>query len=267
MKLQLVDPVIKSYSLYTNPLSIILHEEKSWDWFYSNILLLCSFDHDSDEYIYDMALMYAPLEIKHICPWIEYQRFNKDVLAFNNESLIKFLIYCLNKGCYIHCHIDHTYISQSDKNDTHEFFIYGYGSDRNLFYAVDTCINDKYSEITCTFEEFENAYTSNKRFYGKEKYIEILSFDKYRDKYDFSFTSFTQLTDYLESKCSDPNNTQKITFGIKYYGKLKRFLTYVIDNNPGNDTDTWPFFVLHKYKKVMIMSLNYIKKINFSARI
>ncbi|GAA0375640.1 hypothetical protein [Paenibacillus motobuensis] len=259
--LQLSDPVIKSYSLYTNPLSIILHEEKSWNWFYSNFLLLCTFDHDTDESINDLALMYAPLEIKHICPWIEYQRINKDVLAFNGESIIKFLINCLNQGYYIHCHVDHYYISQSDKNDAHEFFIYGYCNESDLFYAADTCLNDKYSKITCTFEEFEKAYSSNKRFYGKEKYIELLCFDKYRDIYDFSFISFTtQLTDYLESKCSDPNNTQKMTFGLKNYQKIKKFLSYVINDNPGTDTDIRPFFVLYEYKKVMVMRLNHMKK-------
>lgn len=248
LKIQTCIPPLTSFTMYAAPLSIIAHEAKAYDWIYSNFNLLCCFKHDYKQ----LGIFYSPLEVRRYCPWIQYQKVEKEILKLNEKSLIHFLEEQINNNNGIYMYVNHKYFKQSELNIVHDLFIYGIDTYENKLYAADNCVGGYYSNIEISFQEMIAAYINDDSFeYSKRDSIELLSLIKDRE-YSFCLPQFrNEIIDSLHSRCSDPRNDVKdsMIFGLEVYDRVIEHINVISAEGP--HIDIRAFYVLWEHKNLM----------------
>ncbi|HEX2944445.1 MAG TPA: hypothetical protein VHT96_00630 [Clostridia bacterium] len=262
MIINLSKPLLTSFTMYAAPLSLISEKANAYNWIYNNFNLLCCFKNDYDK----LGIFYSPLEIRRYCPYIIYQNMQKNLFKKNDREMIEFIQNCINNETALYLYVDHNYISNSYFYEIHDLFIYGIDNEREIINATDTCVMGKYSHIELSFTEFIKAFASPKASrFGRENTIELLSCDKNRPEIKFSKNQLiVQLTDWLNSTCSDPRNdiADDLIFGIKVYEKLIEYMQYITGN--GIEIDIRPFYVIAEHKKFILNMLKHINLIGYS---
>jgi len=256
-QLNIGEPIIKSFTMYAGPLSLMAPHPRTNNWIFNTFDLLCCFKHDRER----LGIFYNPLEIRRYCPWIVYENINKSRIT---TPIIEFIIESLNQDSAVYLYVDHEHIGQSQLRETHDLFIYGYSEEEKIFYAADNCIQGKYSQIEISFEELKNAYLSEKpNIHSVRDKVELLTFDNNRQSNDFSLLQFKhQITDWINCTCSDPRNdiAQSMLFGLEIYDRFLSYIAFLSKMKVLQYFDMRPFYVLSENKMIMVKRLQYLKE-------
>ncbi len=102
-------PVITSYPTHANILSCVTQYEDSMQWFYDYYIQLFGGRDVSQGCYMDF---FAPIPWKS-CPWINYQRISRDLIAKKWDSITEFFIECINSGYYLFLYLDQFHIPDS----------------------------------------------------------------------------------------------------------------------------------------------------------
>ncbi|BCJ94142.1 hypothetical protein acsn021_17110 [Anaerocolumna cellulosilytica] len=256
------------------PLCVALREEKLIPWIYENYMKICGFEakHDRygmnyDIYIYD-NLCYAKTD------FIDNRILNYsyiDLNTINSINNINDLIYRkISDDFNIIVLLDEYYIKGRDAfqsfHSRHEFLIYGYDLEDELFYLVG--FYDKiFTKFTITFESFYLGLASKDGFNNELSWLydRVMMFAKPVkpvEEYPFDIKIFSDKLNHYIDGTHDEKDTyyinlllddseKKMYYGINVYLVLDNYLKdltqriYLIDDE---DLKHALYFISDRYK-------------------
>ncbi|PQP81655.1 hypothetical protein C0Q44_18310 [Paenibacillus sp. PCH8] len=227
--LPLANSPIKYLQLHAYRLSIILHHEESWPWFYSNFIQLVGRQGENPtEYRIDFL---TPSEDFHTAfPWLDYCPLIKDVfLGKLGCDIHELLQASLQEQFYIYTLVDEYYIphrrSYQQQHFHHDVLIKGYdltdrtytivGYDENMIYretkvrfeqmaqamkSVDAPITQIYKKgihYELDMEAIQNALTDYLDSYNSTKRLRSF-INPLSDQYDFGIGVYHGFLDHLD---------------------------------------------------------------------
>lgn len=259
------DTFITTYPKDSNALSILLQHEETFDWLLNSFIQLTSYDNTYLDY-YDFYY--------RNCPILDIQRINKSFILGAYDNLTDFLIEAIEKDYYIYLPVNTKYISeyQSKSDWTHDLFVYGYNKNEKIFYISDNFEYGKYSNSTCTFEEFDRAIRhlpeEDYWFEGFRNCVELLSFNNEERAKLEPYRIKMSIEDYLDSKPTSSwyvNNamwneeeTRKRTFGITCYNTIFNHVDIAKNQGSFVQGSRQAFHLMWEHKKTMIMRIKYL---------
>ncbi|RKP54430.1 hypothetical protein D7Z26_13855 [Cohnella endophytica] len=255
-KLDMNYPVITSYPMHANIISILAGHKCFEDWLYNNHLQVASVSINGTVW----AGFYNPLGRKHY-PLINKEYMTRETIVRNNLDICDLLIKSIDQNKYAYMGVDTFYIKSYNHNHhfNHDLFIYGYNEDEQLFYIADF-FGTKYSFSEATFTEVSNAFHStfpeDPNFNG----IQLLSVN-HDELYTFDlFHIIEMIWNYLNSTpvsryykpIQEPIENEK--FGLSVYEEIKSNLislgyAYPVLRN---------LHILCDHKKLMVLRSIYI---------
>jgi hypothetical protein len=202
-ELPLANPIISTYLGYASSLSIILNEEKGFEWFVQNYMnIITVYTNDYDELFMD----FLNISNLYLTSQETYQPDNFLCLPLKTysvprafarwDSIIDFIKEQIDNNYYICMFIDRTYIRQHTLKIMHDAFIYGYDDEKQSLYICDYFNGGKFIRYECPYQEFTNAYRyakdrsgGNAVFYNDTDVskINLLSYNNlYSESFDLS---------------------------------------------------------------------------------
>lgn len=249
---------INVYPIYSNAVSVLnLHSEVN-EWLLCNFIQLAS---------NGRALLFYDFNYK-TCPYLKIQRIAREYLSKRNIDILDFIIQNISFGCYVYLLIRRSDIMAYNYESTeerqrddfaHDIFVYGYDSEKRIFYVCDNFKNGKYSREVCTFEEFRTAFENvSPKYEGRLGFMGNVELWQYYDKCKQSFNLDRvqdSFQDYLNSNATAGWSTMDCTrdkyaaprfkFGLECYDYLKN---RVINTRP-EDVYIQDFHLLWEHKK------------------
>jgi hypothetical protein len=262
--LPLATPVIESYLHHAYQTSIICNDQKTMPWIMSNYIQLY-FDGNEDFPVQFFMPDQTGYTWHFICPWLDYQVIKNDTIMKLKVDITDIMIHGIDNGYYLVAYLNEYFIpgkpSYQSKDHTHHFLIYGYNSEKQVFYHLG--YNNKlFGTSEVKFSDFEKAFYSNPNyFYHTHDKMYMLRINN-NFSYDFNNSRvLAQLKDLLYSnRQSHFNNDPVHIFGLNVYTNLKRIIDKRIQN--GIDLKIPPFLLLAEHKKIMRLRLEYLNRQN-----
>ncbi|MBY0205901.1 MULTISPECIES: hypothetical protein [Paenibacillus] len=245
-------PYLNTYNLYGTTFSIASHDEEIWPWVYNNFIQIRyvpewkSYFFDNHHLIFDN------------CPFYARYRIPQSMMEMKWKSLKECIIDSINLDCYVYLYVDRYFISKSTvyqkkKDIWHEILIYGYDSNKEIFYVADNLREGKYVLTESDFNEIEvgyNSILSDNDFY---KGITLL---QKRDG-DFTFKIGhvkEQLLNYLSS-----TPTQDMAFKEESIFGMNAWMQLISDLKEKTKVDKRAFHLFWEHKKVMVDRITYLE--------
>lgn len=257
MILPIVDPFIKVYPMFANPLSVILNSEGAYGWFLNNFIQIC---------INQRALNFYDFNYK-ICPFLKRQSINITFIT-KKIDILDLLCTALENAEYVYLLVNVKYIdAYPDKNDRlHDLFVYGADIENQKFYIQDW-FDGQFTQASCSFQELiagiNNVHTEydNLPF---ENNIEFLSLDTTK-VVSFSPHRLTDsLADYLNGRGTTSWNVLEYDdlyenggwkFGIDVYD----YLIENLEERKLENIHIQDYYLLWEHKEQLERILKYLK--------
>lgn len=262
-------PIIHTYNHYAHILSIIQKKPESYQWIFSNFILLFACKNLKKNFWGDFYFPY-PYEIKpsDICNWIETSRVRRSYFEGDKDKLIDFLYSELSGESYLYLHLNHeSFISLGSKKEKkcHDALIYGIDINAEKLYLADVFYHGRYENAIISFSEFWNAFNScNLKEDWKFLNDMIYSFKlKESCSYEFNLKNIeNSIKTYFLSeppeywRLYNQGNREEMIFGIRYYlalidltneMKYEKFKIYIQD-----------YYLLMEHKKIMKLRFMYL---------
>ena len=250
-------PLVTSYPVIANMLSITAYYEETIPWFCNHFTQI--YAHPEGKTISNFTDDYFD-----ICPFLNINKIERNLLP-NWIDLLTFITHNIARGYYFHLTLDQYYIPVSNNykknHNSHSTFIYGYNNINEEFYIADFYKNFKYSYEKISFLDFQQAY-SDYNYNCYKKYIILLKYEKVRYEFDLERVK-NAIEDYVS--CMDRTNrfytrfsayTKDNIYGLDYY-------TYAIKCIENLLLDIRPFYVIMDHKKAMLEKIKYMGEYNY----
>lgn len=209
-------------------------------------------------------MTYMPENVYTGMEIMEHQHINRKLLEEHNISILTFIKTAIDNNDYITLYLNELYISRISSNySTHKVLIHGYDDENNKLYlmAFDNDNHRRYGEITCTYDEFTNAYYETDHTIDKNSIIINLIHINPHEKYDFDMHIMREwLIDYLESRNSVlkrqsrhiiPPNTPTIWGRNCYLELIKRAEKW-------NNIDLRILYCIYEHKNIMLERIKFM---------
>lgn len=258
--LPLAEPIINTYPIFSNPLSILMLHSETKGWIFNNFLQLCA---------NGKALNFYDFNYK-LCPYLKIQRLDKEWVKETQGDLIEFIKESILNDLYIYLIINRKYISayKPSVEDKHDLFIHGVDTANEKFYIADNFEYGKYSKAVCTYDELRTALMNmNDTFEQKLGFngcIEFMSYNKMEEnKFCFSRV-IDSFEDYYKGKPTCKWNVMEFRdeyeehdwyFGIDCY----HYLLESMEINSINNIGIQDYHLLWEHKKHILRVINYCK--------
>ena len=268
--LPLANPPIAFNQFDTTILSVILQNEEAINWMYNNFIHISCTPSGWGSFITN--------ELIFECRFLDTITI-KDRTIINYKNLSTLLLFAIKNNYYIFLSIDEFYFSDCKINRLHPVLIYGISEDDRKYYIADFDQNSIYKKFTCSFDEFENAYSASNHSPSQHMNHEIYIFKlrkqhKYIDSYDINLDMIRlSLKDYLNAKYPygkymkfEIPDIEKRSHGIAIYPVMKKICFSIIENNL--DANHLIFSLNYSHKVMMLDRVNYINKkfqVNYST--
>jgi len=207
------NPIIDTYSSHGNIVSIISGKEKIYPWILSRFLRVTyCVDNNYLDFCDGRYLDYYRCKTKDVkgnrCL---YNYRNYEFLSETDitesvlgDDIISEIINCIDLNCYVFLYLDHFYIQGTDvynkTHRNHETLIFGYDSDRAVFYTADNFHTGKYSQLEVDFSQLISARRSSEKLELKPA-LKVTVRDDYVFKINLDDIRIT-ITDFLVGKDS-----------------------------------------------------------------
>ncbi len=263
-------PAIDAYNNIANVLSIIQGDDRVAEWLHSHFIQLC---HDKSFEDGFTLSFYAPYLIK-TCPWLDTQIVHKRIVEKGWDDITRFLIDCIDSGCYVILLVDQFYIPNSvyyqKSHRPHELFVSGYHLGNEEFYISDNFASGKYKRLACSFEDMRTAYNKlspeiELNYNNYNGMMFVLSKKELAEPIPFHPQLVVhQLENYLHAKDSSAadqtlyaHNKPDCSYGLQCYSNLIRYVGHVCDCH--EYLDIRPFHVIYLHKKQMYSRIEFMR--------
>jgi hypothetical protein len=245
--LPMAKPIITTYPMDANAISIISNDKETYPWLLNNFMQIMSWDRV--ELPWKLDIWYSDsFKFYKKCPFLDCQRIKKHFIRdkWNDD---------INESAYE---------PKRESDRPHDMLIYGYDAIQKIFYVADNFKYGKYSFSTCTFGELENAVhylrEEDENYAGFSSSIELLSYKKPKNRtFDFDLNKVTDgLKAYSSSKAFDEWAYPNAIYGINVYDTYKLYLSLLHNNEVKFDIRPVHLFWEHKF--VMMLRLNYMNE-------
>ncbi len=258
-KLQIIQPIINSYTSYGALFSIL--PDSAWSWVMNNFIQL--------NYVYewDMVTFDCHRLLLSNCPAIDY--YEERRVAFNSveNGLKQTIIDGIRQGFYLFMYADRYYIKVAEEyhkiHEPHEIFIYGYNLEEDKVYVGDNLEYGKFIFTMCTFSELTEAY---KKIDSDRTYLYTIRYLKVHENTDCDL-NLNQIISGIEAYLNSyetfeiAGNFTKMDYGISIVDKI---LAQVASTN-NNKIDIRFFHLFYEHKLLMEMRICYLVKNNYIA--
>ena len=237
-KLDVVYPSITTYTHHAHLLSILETNENTKNWIFSHYIQLFV-NKNLKANCWGDFYFQLPYELRifECCKWINTQKFNKEFVKENFDSVIKFVRQQIDHDRYVTCCVDFKEIGTSfiKYNYMHDLMVFGYDDEKGVFYCADFLFdrNTKYGFYECTYEDFELAY-SNDYMNSNDDYLNnnIYTLElKANTDYEYSAQNIIYwMNEYRNSaipeywKGFNFCNSKSIAWGLDYYDVLAKYI-------------------------------------------
>lgn len=258
-ELALVTPPINGLQYIANPLAIILNDEDSWSWFFSDYVQLIWYKEEKLLSFYNKYIN----EIPTCIPCLEFQCLDKH-FVINHLNIVQFIIDAINDGWYIFSsydeqYIPHTYGYSKGRCMYHDFMLHGYDLEANVFIFHIYTERGKYEKNVVDIDLFLEGFLNSQS--NDFQYNRVNLFRKNRD-YTFLFDKnelINQLECFIESKCKDSKYTVPYWQEEKVYGlEIYNYIISIFINRDKSLKDKRMLHILWEHKKCMRMRIEYM---------
>lgn len=257
--LSMCEPKINTFPIYGDVFSVLPVEtdERLLSWVYNNFIQL--------RYLPSMHILFFEQyrSILDSCPYLSRVTVRREMIHKNYGGLHGFLREMIDMDQYVFLYVDRyflpVYSAYQKKHINHEFFIYGYDEEKQIYYCSDNDQSGKYCRFTCTFEEVLAAYEgvmgstyhTNVHAFGIEMWWSK-EYEPLKEKQIFAL-----LDDYVNSRdvrnFTEPFSNLRCGFGV-HQDVLRDIET--ADNN----LDVRSMYLLLEHKKLMAERFAYMYK-------
>lgn len=275
-KLEICNPIVRTYHFIAFPMSIVCLKEYTKGWFYSNFINIYSY--------YNAGIM--QLDVKY-----DVQYFEDEVYYLNSEkmnistidlvegSIVSMLVKLINEEKYICIYLDEFYIENSRKykfeHFEHEFLIYGYDLVNKTFDCMFYGMDKHYKSRQVLFDSL------NKGFYSEylNRDLPVILYKFHIDNIwlrplyniDFKYVSLL-IRNYVEGhnflynrRNINPLNSNIINeYGINVYNDLVHYIEDVKKNKTW--VDIIPFYLFYEHKKCMGKRIAYLCEVGLDCK-
>lgn len=270
-------PKITCYNQHANLLSILSAAGNDYlPWLY-NYYIQLQFANNIKHPEIGARLDFENLFEYESCPFLYYQKINREMITLKWDNFIDFIADCINQGYYIYFTVDsysiQIYQHYQIRHFIHPLLVYGYDYKNQILYAADNCHEGAYSFETIPFDQLIKGYTEAVK-YNEEYYLDAVYLYKYskRDRFynwhhDYTFDVNlvkSTIEDYLSGKGLVEHGMvpleqwkrETLVYGIDCYEYIISYLNHINDF----DYDHRTFFVLHEHKKIMVERIRYMQE-------
>ncbi|QUI24691.1 hypothetical protein HZI73_21360 [Vallitalea pronyensis] len=227
-------PPITCYEEQANILSILLNDERTLPWIYSNYIHSEVYEHQGQEtkvHFYKIP-----------CDWLKIDSVPFSLVEKMGTTLDDFLMKAIDLGYYVRFTIDAFHIPsyEVDFHYPHHIMVHGYDQSKKKYHIADNFKLGKYSYEECTFQDMNNAYLSGvqEKVVIKNPVFNLISLKKdFKYQFDIEFVS-NALEAYITSANisllhmrQNEQHKKNWQYGFAQY----RFLQNQIDNLMNNE--------------------------------
>lgn len=272
--LKLGNPIQDTYNYDAYTFAILDGNSDNYlPWVFSNYILVMANGDSSEKG--DVFLRFADCESlktglvnRQLLSWSAFSQLGLDI----NEIVRKFI----DQEYYAYFQVDEYYIPETfcyqKEHFVHDIMIYGYDTEKQIFYVCGYNKEFLFGRRICTFTEFQEALYANKC--EKDKmWADKIRFYKYNRgmKYPLNTKLIKlYLKDYLNGESTFEtydrydSTENDVVYGIKVYDLILKHINQVkesiVHNERTRKLDYRIFRFLFQYKKLMLMRLEYISK-------
>jgi acyl carrier protein len=263
-------PIITSYPLHADFISCLSQYESALQWFMNYYIQLFA---GKDLNFTCFVDFYVPQPWK-CCPWLHFQRINKEMIQLKWERAADFFIDCIDRDYYIFLYADRFYIPGTNvymkAHYPHETFIFGYNRNNNSFSLADFYQNSKYGFETIDFGLMEQAFKNADPSLLFCDLLEGIILIKPVECKEYFFdinAVIDSFNDYLFSRNNSKSYTygyrKDITekkdlwvFGLAVYELMMEYLSPFI--NTDREIDIRAFQIQIDHKTMMLARIKYL---------
>lgn len=270
-KLPIVNSPINGYTIHSYPLSIMLNEPKSYEWFYSNyIQVVCnqSFNKNFFDFKNICSIIDGDEWINWLYPgnpWIKCE----SIVLYKDyyKKIYEIIIWAIKQNDYVVITLDEYYLPNKQNyninHNLHEILCYGYNDEEDIIYALTFNQKGIFEEVKINYSDIQRAYESVRIICDDKENrvnpIKLLSINK---NFSFQFNInlvYELLVNYIESKDTVGltkqiySNSENLIYGMNTYGVLVEYYSSARDHY-----DIRPLHIMYEHKKCMIMRLEYM---------
>lgn len=275
-------PTITSWQWHATLFSILGDDDNARRWIYSNYIQLRCYNINEIFTGNDMLLadlMPGSSSLKQ-CPYLITSLMTKEQIESYTSSVIDFIIKTIDINGYVYGVFDEAKILCDvavDYKFPHELFIYGYNTEKEIFYVADFTFTDHYSYSTVSFKDVERGYsviTASDDHMFKDDYkgtrgLYVILKNNNARYYDLDIELIkTTLHEYLESKDTKNhfrmlrNRFNDTTFGVDVYDKLIETIDKQLHAEEP-DFDIRALHIMYDHKVLMHERLKYLMANDF----
>lgn len=251
-----LDPPLKGYLGYAYPLSILFGEgDEGLPWVYSNFIQTVSLK-DCSSFEYYMNSWWFSDERLLLQYYIVFPKF---VLTDNFSDIKRLIMYMMKRGYCTMGVLNEYYVphrfSYHRLNFDHDYLIYGYSGDRDVYRLIGYTDRRHYEPTEITGAQYLEAlqHTEFEEFH--------VHFFKKNPEKTFAFDCAKVkrfLGDYLASKDSTGFYDDRYYLGIDAWRNLKNYLDLV--NKDGGRIELRFLYVLKEHKECMLARIKYMEE-------
>jgi len=268
--LPIVNPPFKLYHMYAYPLSIILTNENTLEWFYCNYIHLFYIENQDIDPLRFYCPDYKGRFSNGFLPWLDYQVFDRNTIRTLNIDIIELVKYSIDNEEYVSLYWDEFYvpngISQGNKHKWQRTLIYGYDDTLNVFYTYSVKSNSHLETCLISYDDFKLSFYSSQGVpCFPNIYLMKLDLNK---QYKFDVKSIiSQISDYLSSRDVTESRRESfnpyigVKFGFSIYDCIRDYLNTVSQRNTIHYNKTLHIFSEHK--KIMLSRIQYMQKLGY----
>ena len=248
---------VTSYCSNASICAIARNTSDSEEWLANNFI---QFHYETE---YDVFHYMGTHILQKFCPFIQHEQLDRDLInSIWYGDIISMFEFMLSSNKYIYCYVDLYHINVQNKYwyDTppvyHKIFIYGYNTDRSIFYCANNVMDGQYQTFFVRYEDMEKAYWVVPDAYW-HTHIELYTYKPLGDDYlrINSQMIYNSMEDYLNSEYPT-----LFAFHRTFYTGISS-LKYEL-NRIGElpKLDRRCYHLFYEHKSLMIKRINTLRK-------
>lgn len=256
-------PPMKCWQFSAYPLAIIMNEESSWDWIFSNFIQVSAHEnfitHPVPFGFYEFDYAYNP--------WLSVRRLSRDIFPIFRTNIVDFVTGSLDRDYYVYLNLDEYYVPNrppyGKTNRSHDVLVHGYDAEQETFSLLGYDERLIFRKTTIPFTAFEKAYGNLERIPNTCNQIYLYQL-KRDGSYSLNISLIVEgLEDYLFARdtarkyslLAEPEHD--FVFGVDTYRILDEYLKHLA-RSPDNYIDIRYMHLLWEHKHCMAKRVQYL---------